>query len=195
MSRNEHESAGPLIIPDRTPSFAIGKPRPSARVVMRSAPELPSMPMMLAPDPEEAGVTAVALKAMMGTDFRDDARTKALGAALRTVVAGALLGVTATLLWGVAWLYADADLLWLVVAWVGALVITVLYFLASERMDRRFSSAGVELRKIDAATEMHYDRLEARKEMHRDAVQSWERVMLAGLDHWERGLDTTQGEQ
>ena len=177
---------------DRSPSYAVGHARnryddPHPHVMMKSAPILPAMPNMLAPDPEGEATTAAALKAMMGTDFRDDARTKAVGAAVRAVTAAALLLVTATMLWGVAWLYADVAAFWLVAAWLVALVATVFYYLTSERMDRRFSAAGVEHKKIDAATQMHYDRLEARKEMHQAAVNAWENVMLKGLDRWQGG--------
>ena len=175
---------------DRSPSYTVGRNRyddPHPHVMMKNAPVLPSMPQMLPAEPEEAAVTAAALKAMMGTDFRDDARTKAVGAAVRAVTACALLLVTATMLWGVAWLYADVGALWLVAAWLLALVATVGYYLTSERMDRRYSAAGVEHKKIDAATQMHYDRLEARKEMHAAAVAAWENVMVKGLDKWGGG--------
>ena len=189
--RAELASYGADLAWARSPSYTVGRRNRyddnHPHVMMKNAPTLPTMPQMLPAEPEEAAVTAAALKAMMGTDFRDDARTKAVGAAVRAVTACALLLVTATMLWGVAWLYADVAAFWLVAAWLVALVATVFYYLTSERMDRRFSAAGVEHKKIDAATQMHYDRLEARKEMHAAATEAWERVMIKGLDQWGRG--------
>lgn len=173
-----YETAGPIVAagPMRTPAFV---PAP------RSVPTMPAMPQMLPAEPEEAAVTAAALKAMMGTDYRDDARTKAQGAAVRSVTAGALLLMTATMFWGALWLLADVGAEWLPVAWLSALVLTVACLLTSKRAGHKYSAAGIEHAKIDAATQMHYDRLEARKEMHAAATEAWERVMLKGLDRWQ----------
>lgn len=183
----QHETSGPLIIPDRTPSFSIGKPRAGAHVIMRDTPRLPEMPNMLPDDPAEAAVTAAALKAMMGTDFKDDSRTKALGAAVRVIVFGTVALVTATMAWGVMWMMAGVGVEWLPVAWLGALLGAMIYLIISEGASHKYSAAGIEHAKIGAATQMHYDRLEARKEMHKAAVEAWENVLVKGLDKWGSG--------
>lgn len=172
----------------RSPSYQAGPVRPPSYVpAARPAPALPAMPTMLPEEPTEAGVTAAALRAMMPQGNRDDGRTLAIGYAIRAVTFAAGAGMAATLAWGALWLFADVGPEWLPVAWLLAILAALGYLLASEAAGRRYSAAGVELRKVDAAVQIHADRLEARKEMHAQATEAWERVMLKGLERWQGG--------
>ena len=173
---------------DRSPSYAVGPVHPPAYVpARRSAPTLPAMPAMLPEEPTEAGVTAAALRAMMPQGNNDDGRTQALGYAIRAVTFGAVALVAATLAWGAAWLFLGVGWEWLPVVWLLAALCVVGYLLASEAAGRKYSAAGVELRKVDAAVEIHRDRLDSRERMHAQATEAWERVMLKGLDKWAGG--------
>ena len=173
---------------DRSPSYAVGPVHPPAYVpARRSAPTLPAMPAMLPEEPTEAGVTAAALRAMMPAGNNDDGRTQALGYAIRAVTFCAVAGMAATLAWGALWLFVGLGWAWLPVFWLAAVLGALGYLLASESAGRKYSAAGVELRKVDAAVEIHRDRLDSRERMHAAATEAWERVMLKGLDKWQRG--------
>ena len=168
----------------RPPGYLRVTDKRGERMVRKETPSLPAMPTMLAEEPGEQAITAGALKAMMGTDFRDDAQTKAIGGAIRALVVGALFTVGATFAWGAGFLLLPeiVGLALLPVAWLAGIAATIVYTLASEGTGRKYSAAGVERLKIETAREMHLDRLEARQQMHHDAVEAWENVLTAYLD-------------
>lgn len=168
--------------PDRSPAVVFGPPRD--RVMMRDAPTLPAMPRMLPEEPTEAAVTASALKSMMGTDYQDTSQVKAIGAAIRTVTFGALVLMVATLGWGVLYVFWGVAIDWLFVAWLGGLVLAVAYLLITEGIGRKYSAAGIEHAKINAAVAIHRDRLESREAMHAAATEAWENVLTKYLEKW-----------
>jgi hypothetical protein len=164
--------------------------RTGVRLVRKDSntPMLPAMPQMLSEEPVEAAYSAAALKAMMTAHSQDNAQVQAIGGAIRTVTVGAGLGLASTMAWAVGYLLLPAHvrLEHLPLAWLGALLITLAYAMATEIAGRRYSSAGVELEKIRTAERMHRDRLEARQQMHADAVAAWQEVLTQALDKWER---------
>lgn len=176
----------PRAQPARTPVVEYGPPRPGSRVIVRDAPRLPAMPAMLPEEPAEAAYSAAALRAMMGTDYANDAQTAALGGAIRAATVGALLLGVSTAAWAAAYLAWPSVRAWhVLIAWGLALLLTVAYTLASERAARHYSAAGVERLKIETAAQMHRDRLEARAAMHQAATEAWQDVMSKALEKWQ----------
>ncbi len=147
--------------------------------------DLPAMPQMLAADPEEAAITAAAMKSMMSTQYvHDTSTTKAVGAILRTALIFVLSMMAMVLMWCAAYLVYGVDNNYLLLSLVGAVVSAVAYYLYSERMEHAHSSAGVERHRINTARNIHRDRLESRERMHGEAVDAWREV----LGRWiERG--------
>lgn len=174
-------------LPERAPSYRVGRDRNTYVTATRPAPMLPAMPTMLPEEPTEAAITGAALRAMMPAGNNDDGRTQAIGYAIRAVTFGAVAEIAATLAWGAAWQFLGVGWEWLPVVWLAAALAVIGYLLASEAAGRKYSAAGVELRKVDAAVQIHADRLESRERMHAQATEAWERVMIAGLDRWQGG--------
>ena len=157
--------------------------RNGARLVRKETPALPSMPEMLPDDPTEAAYSMGALKAMMTAHTSDNEQVRAVAGAIRAVTVGAGLFIASTTAWAAGYLLWPAVTLeMLPLAWLVALIATVGYTLASEGAGRRYSAAGVELRKIEAAERMHRDRLESREAMHAAATEAWENVLTSYLD-------------
>ncbi len=169
----------------KEPSVNVGPVRPGRYVPNSQAPSLPSMPAMLPEEPAEAAVTAAALTAMAPGVYTDDSREKATATGVRVVLFAAVALVLATLAWGVAWVVWDADPLWLLVAWVAAFALTMVYLLTTEGTSRKYSAAGIEHAKIQAAVELHRDRLESRERMHEAATGAWERTLSKYMDTWK----------
>lgn len=174
----------PMWASDPKSSYTVGKPRPGAHVLYKDAPTLPGMPNMLPEEPTEAAVTAAALQAMAPGAFTDDSREKAVATGVRVIIFAAIVFVLATFGYGVSYLIWQADLLWLLVAWVAAAVLTMAYLLSTEGAARRYSAAGIEHAKIDAAVELHKDRLDSRERMHAQATQAWENVLTEYMRTW-----------
>lgn len=172
---------------EKEPVVSVGPSRTSRFVPNSQAPSLPSMPAMLPEEPAEAAVTAAALTAMAPGSFTDDSKDKALATGVRVVIFGGVALVLATMAWGVAWVAWEVDILWLLVAWVAGLAVTMTYSLVTERNSRKYSAAGIEHAKIDAAVQIHHDRLESRERMHQQATQAWENVLTQYMDKWGRG--------
>ena len=155
-----------------------------SHIVRKETPTLPAMPDLLPDDPAEAAYSAVALKAMMTAHTADNEQVRAVGGAIRAVVAGTLFTVGATFAWGAGYLLwpATVTLEMLPAAWLAAVLFTVIYIMISEGRGHKYSAAGVEHAKIKAAVEMHADRLDARREMHAAATEAWENVLTAYLN-------------
>lgn len=170
--------------PDHTPTYTLGKTRDGARVILKDAPTLPGMPTMLPEDPAEAAVTAAALNAMAPGHYNDDSREKAVATGVRVLIFGAVAFCLATMGYGVAFLVWNADWLWLVIAWVGSLSLTMVYLLTTDGAMRKYSAAGIEHAKIGAAVELHRDRLDSRERMHAQATEAWENVLTEYMKTW-----------
>lgn len=179
---------GTVSAPNREPIVSHSPTRHTTRVIMRDAPTLPGMPAMLPEEPHEAAVTAAALTAMAPTAHIDDSREKAVATGVRVVIFGTVAFALATMAFGAAWFVWEVDWLWLIIAWVASSAATMIYLLATEGTSRKYSAAGIEHAKIQAAVELHRDRLDSRERMHQQATQAWENVLSNYLDAWkERG--------
>lgn len=157
--------------------------REGTRLVRKETPQLPGMPQMLPDDPTEAAASLAALKAMMTAHTADNEQVRAVGGAIRAATVGLLCTGGATLAWAAGFvLWPSVTLEMLPLAWLVALVLTAGYTLIAEAAGRKYSAAGVEHHKIDAAVTMHRDRLEAREAMHAAATEAWENVLTHYLD-------------
>lgn len=174
----------PMWAPDNQPTYTVGKSRPGAHVLYKDAPTLPGMPTMLPEEPTEAAVTAAALQAMAPGAFTDDSREKAVATGVRVIIFGGVAFALSTMAFAVAYYIWIADWMWLLVAWVAALALTMIYLLATEGAARRYSAAGIEHAKIGAAVELHRDRLDSRERMHAHATEAWENVLTEYMKTW-----------